>query len=467
MAAERSLSRLVKAVGRRGGVVIGAAFVVATAGAVASMLVAKTYRAEARIEVASVGGLNGDDYLRRVQAADDDLRSRATVAEAVKASGVEAAWGKLSEGERAARVASATSKLADGLEVELLPPDGSTYTVVVSERCSDPDLCAKFVGALAESYRRVAADHGAAQAQATAEQAGKSSAEAKSALDRASAEHAAYVKENRDFLEGAKEKLQTLRDRKAKLQETVESAKQQKAELADLLAKEKQFKIEKVRQDGAPDSDQKTPNEQWTKLDEALRAAESRLNAASMELREANSQEKDLEAFAKRAPDREAKAASLADAETAARKLYETRSQEFTKAEAVLSDARARGSLSVRMVAPAERPTKPSGPGPVVFALAGLVVGAVAGAAAAAARATADRSFHDVDAVAAFLGVPVLGAVQMIRTPAETARRLAARRRRVAVLTALGAVAAAATLYAAAGGGDAVRGLLAAGQGGL
>jgi len=272
-------------------------------------------------------------------------------------------------------------------------------------------------------------------------------------LDKATTERAAYVKENREFLEGAREKLQATRARKAQLQELLEEIKQQKNEFGELILKEKQSVVVKTKDQDGVEKETRVPNEQWVKLDDALRAAESRLNGANLELRQANAQEKELEELAKRTPEHEAKATALTEAESTARKAYETRAQALLAAETTLADLRARGALAVRSIDPQTRPSRPSGPGALALALAGLVLGAGLGVSVAVGKAATDPSFHRAESVSDFLGVPSLGAVGVIQTPSEVGERLALRRRRIAMLCALGLVAVLSVCFAAAGGG--------------
>ena len=95
---------------------------------------------------------------------------------------------------------------------------------------------------------------------------------------------------------------------------------------------------------------------------------------------------------------------------------------------------------SISLDAPA-KPRSPAGPGALVLALAGLVVGAGVGLGVAFALDAMDRSFREVDAVSQFLGIPAMGAIQIIQTPSEAAQSRGVKRRRTAVLAALAVVA--------------------------
>jgi uncharacterized protein involved in exopolysaccharide biosynthesis len=441
MDADRSVGRVVKAIGRRSNLIVAAALVATIVAAAASILRPKSYSAETHVEVGAVGGLNGEGFVARVQSTDERLLSREALAEVAKKVGLDE---------------SRSAALGERTTVELTQPSGSNYGVVISHRADDPDFAVKVAAAFAECYQRLASDDSAAQQQKTVEDLGKIEAEAKAALDKVAAERAAYVKENREFLEGAREKLQATRARKAQLQQVIDDIKQQKKEFGELIAKEKPSLVVKTKDADGVEKESRVPNEQWTKLDDALRAAESRLNGANLEMRQANAQEKELEELAKRTPEHEAKATELADAEAATRKTYETKAQALLAAETSLADMRARGALAVRSVEAPTRPTRPAGPGALAFAFAGLLLGAAAGVGTVVAKAATDRSFHQAELVADILGVPSMGAVGVIQTTSEVGAEKTLRRRRFAMLCALGVAAVIAVAFAASGAGDAV-----------
>src|SRR5207253_7521707 len=122
-------------------------------------------------------------------------------------------------------------------------------------------------------------------------------------------------------------------------------------------------------------------------------------------------------------------------------KEWETRAQDLAKAERALVDIRDRGTLAIRTLDPPARPNKPSGPGALLLALVGLVVGAGAGVGVAITLDAMDRSFREVEAVSEFLGVPTMGAIHAIRTPTETAALRGASRRKTAMLLLLAVIA--------------------------
>jgi capsular polysaccharide biosynthesis protein len=450
MHAQRSGGGLVKRVGRRSNLIVAAALVATIVGALVSVLRPKSFCAEAKIEVGAVGGLNGEAFLDRVSSAGFKLRSVAELAEVAKAAGAD---------ERDARA------LADRTTVDVRQTEGSNFSVVIGHHAADPDASLKVAAALVERYQHIAVDNSAAEQQKVVEQASAAEAEAKTALDKALAAHSGYVKEHREFLEGARERLQQTRERKTQLQELLEGLKQQKKELSDLLAKERpSVAVKSTDEDGA-EKETRVPNEQWIKLDAAVRTAESRLNGATLEMRQAVTQEKALEELARRTPEHEAKAASLAEAESTARKTYEKLAAELLTAETTLTDLRARGALAIRAVEPPTLPSRPSGPGAILLALAGMAAGAVVGTGVAFAKTVSDRSFHRAEMVSGFLGVPSLGAVALIETPSEGAVRRAEKRRKVLLLGALGVAATAAVAFAAAGDGIVFRALFSSAAG--
>jgi hypothetical protein len=309
-------------------------------------------------------------------------------------------------------------------------------------------------------------------------------------------QHAEYRETNQEFLGGAGKKLQATREQKQQLRDaTINGLEQQKRQLDALVSEEKQFETVSVRQpdpvrlagiddriadarerirmltveDKKPDTDPEVvaqrarltgleeerkklvaeaplvetrrANEHWGQLTKARADVQSQLDAAARQLKLLVAAEKELEELARRTPEFEAQAKLLDAAEAAAKQVLEERSGELAKAESAAQTVRDRGTMTIRVADTPGRPGSPAGPSALVLAFAGLAVGAIAGLTAAIVRDRMDHSFRDADAVAGFLGVPTLGAIDVIETPAESACRRARARRSRATLAALGVAA--------------------------
>jgi len=187
----------------------------------------------------------------------------------------------------------------------------------------------------------------------------------------------------------------------------------------------------------APPTETRHENEQWAQLTKAKNDAQSRLDAASRQLRLLTETEKEQQELARRTPEFEAGAAKLDAAADEAKAAATAKSGELATAEAELSAERARGELSIHTIEAPEKPTRPSGPGALMLAGLGLALGAIGGFVAACVIDATDHSFHDEKAVTGFLGVATLAAVRVIETPAEAAQRQARKRRGTAVLAGL------------------------------
>jgi hypothetical protein len=208
----------------------------------------------------------------------------------------------------------------------------------------------------------------------------------------------------------------------------------------------------------------KRESEQWNELTRSRSDVQSRLDAAQRQLKLLAATEKDQEELARRTPEIEAKDAALATVESAAKEVLDARSAEHRVAQEKLDQIRVLGTLVVRGAEDPLRPESPTGPSSVVLAFSGLAAGLAAGFARALSREGKDRSFRSAEAVSAVVGVPMLGAVDVIRTPSEeAAKRTRERRGRVVLMV---AVAGAVAVFAAAlVGGEGVVALLGAATG--
>jgi uncharacterized protein involved in exopolysaccharide biosynthesis len=510
MHAARSSSHIVQTVRRHGRAIVLAGLAVSVVGSAVSILRPKEYAAVAHVRLTAGGGLAGPEFLRRANAAGERLLGHDAFAASAGRLGVDAATASVPQAERMERRESLLAEMRAKTTYTVEVPDAEGATAVITCRDRDPDDALRVVAALAQHAPTVRFDDEAVAAEAVVETAGKTVAEAQAVFDKAAAERAAYREANAEFLGGVAGKLQATRRQRAELREvTIVDLEQQRKHLDDLLGQEKQYVEAKVRQpdpvklagvddriaaanerlrqltedekkpvtdvevvqqkeqiaalnderkklvDEAPEVVTRQESEQWTELTRARGDVQSRLDAAQRQLKLLAATEKDQEELSRRTPEVEAKDAVLASAESAAKEVLDARSAEMRTAQEKLDSIRVLGTLGVHAAEDPQRPEAPTGPSPVVLAFGGLAAGLAAGFARALSRERADRSFRTAEAVSAVVGVPMLGAVDVIRTPPEeAARRSRERRGRVAFMFAV--VGAAAVFAAAIAGGAGV-----------
>jgi hypothetical protein len=481
MNAGRSPSRFSRALGRRRAAVVVPALCATMAGALAALVLPRVYRAEAEVEIAGQGGLAGAEFESRVAAVQERF---------VSTDAVSAAAAKL-------HLAGDLASLAEHASCSVKPSgEGAVTTATIACRDGDPEVCTRVAAALADEAVHLSGSPALAAREKASADAAAAEKAAKTTLEAASKARQEYRDANREYLEGAGQKLQATREQKKQLRDvTIATLEQKKRELEDMLAQEKQYDIvvvhtpdavklaavderlaaakERVKQlmtvDKRPDTDievvaqkkrvadveeerkklvteappteTRRENDQWLQLAKARNDTQSRLDAANRQLKLLGESEKEQEELARRTPEFEAQAAKLDAAEASAKQEDETKAAALAKADADLSAERSRGSLTIRIAGAPEKPDHPAGPGALVLAGAGLALGAIAGFVAALVADGKDHSFRDEGAATAFLGVPALGAVRVIETPAEAAERRAKQRRGSAVLMGLAVLA--------------------------
>lgn len=193
----------------------------------------------------------------------------------------------------------------------------------------------------------------------------------------------------------------------------------------------------------APVEVQLTPNplyEEWSRLrDEAKNA----LVVAEMRVAGLRKNERHLQEVKKQAPPVLAQQQRLAAAVKAEEEQVAARRLELEKSDEKLRTIDDERRLDVRVADAPKAPDTPAGPHVALFALGGLGLGAAAGLGIVVVADARDRSFRRADAAARFLGVPSIGAIGTIETPAESQAAGAALRRRAGVTLILGLAAAA------------------------
>jgi capsular polysaccharide biosynthesis protein len=507
MNAKRSPGGIVRALRSRGRMILTLAFAAMTVGGLVSLVRPKVYEATAHLEVGTTGGLTAAEFATRSSGVRDRILSREGFDAAAARLGLDLAKPGVAPGELAERREAMLARLRQGTSLTLRPTAETVAIATLTCRDSDPEVATHAVTALSDYTRKLTFDQPVlAQEKVVAElsAAAKTAGETHAAAAKA---HADYCEEHKDVLGGVAKKLQATREQKKQLRDvTIAGLEQQRRRLDELLAQEKQYDVISVRQpdparlanvDGnlsdarehlrqltteqkKPDSDPEVartrvkvteledarrkliadsplvetrqPSEQYAQLSKARSDAQSQLDAATRQLKIVLATEKEEEEIARRTPEFEAKAATLAAAAAATQAELDTRAAALSKAENDLEALRAHGTLSISVTEEPRRPDSPSGPGAALLAFAGLAAGALAGAIAAVSRDRMDRSFRETEAVSAFLGVPTLGAVDVIRSAAETAELRKSRRRASAAVTALAVFACLVFVAALLGG---------------
>jgi hypothetical protein len=125
-----------------------------------------------------------------------------------------------------------------------------------------------------------------------------------------------------------------------------------------------------------------------------------------------------------------------------------------------LEELRSARALKFSTVSSPSKPAAPTGPNPAILAAVGLLVGGLAGALLAISRNGMDKSFREVAAVHAFLGIPTLGAIGPIRTAEDVAADQAQAKRRTLILSGLALLAAVGLGLALSGADAAIQELI-------
>lgn len=506
----RSSSRFVQTVRRHGRAIVLVGLAVSAVGSAVSIVRPKEYAAVARVRLAAGGGLVGPEFLRRAGAAGDRLLGHDAFEAAAPKIGVDAALADVPQSERVERHEAMLADCRAHTTYALEGQDADGATALISYRGPDRDVALRVVAALADHAPSVRFDDEAVAAEKVVGDVTKTVADAQAVYDKAAGERATYREANGEFLGGVAAKLQATRRQRAELRDvTMADLEQQKKHLDELLGQEKQYDTVKVKQadpvklagvddrisaakerlrelledDKKPDSDvdvvtqkaqlaqlaeerkklvdespeveSKRESEQWAELTRQKGDVQSRIDAAQRQIKLLVAAEKDQEELARRTPEVEAKDAVFATAESAAKEVLDARTAEMRSAQEKLDSIRVLGTLMVRGAEDPQRPERPTGPTPVVLAFGGLAAGLAAGFAMSMSRERRDRSFRTAEAVSAVVGVPVLGAIDAIRTPSEeAAKRSRERRGRVAFMVAV--VGAVAVFAAAVVGGEGV-----------
>jgi polysaccharide chain length determinant protein (PEP-CTERM system associated) len=140
---------------------------------------------------------------------------------------------------------------------------------------------------------------------------------------------------------------------------------------------------------------------------------------------------------------------------SASKDVYDSLFRRYEEAQLASSIEAGRAGEQFRVLEPALPPEGPTAPNRLRLLILGLLLAAAAAGAAVLLREQFDTSFHTVDEIREFTGVPVLVSIPPIG-PTPTGRRVKVALATVSTLAAIGLIAGAAA-YVAGGNGQLVR----------
>ena len=512
---ERSPAEILRLLKSRAYMIAALGLVAVFGGAVAGVVRPKTYRSETKIAVEAIGSLAGNDYLEKVRAVENEIRSSGNFDSIVEQLHLDAHLQGLPEPERVAKRQDLIDDLVKRTRVDLEQPAGGVFHLRIAHEAPTPELAQRLVSLASADYVQNSFE-GPISKQAQAVEAFQELV-AQAEQERIAASDALeeFSLENAEFLGGAKQALATVRDDIERLQ-TIDianlesSLRQLEAELEgetpmievpeEVVDDERIAQIEgdirmemsriiKLQEENGYTeenprikalrktiasyerdlervrSEKRTimvsrENTLYHDMMKARRETRTQLGMAERELQLARANEVELLKQTQKEPEFVRSLNELERAVAAAQKREDEAKRDLMDARDHLKHLRNERVLRFRTLDAPLAPRHPSGPPPLLLALAGLFVGLGAGAGLAYLMDMTDHSFRDVDDVSAYLSVPTLGAVHVILTPDELKRRSRRKWRWLAFLAVLGLVAAAAVGVAVAGGLEAAKAMV-------
>ncbi len=502
MANEISLRDLLDVLRRRKALVATCGLVALAAAALASTVAPRSFKCSTRIEVRGVQGVDARDIVDKSRGVQDTLRNRRTFDDLVGKLGLDSRLAGASGEELAQKRAALVDGLIAATPVKVGEPTGGLFFITIENSSSDAETAFRVCEGLAGMYRSDMTQKPIEDQQRVVDQRNDEVKAATQKLEAADREVLAYEEKNKDLLTGTDAKrndvlkdirqleeveIPQLKDKLARAEESVKSEPkyiEDTEELAsDTRLAEMDKKLRDVKQDlrvmrsknwtdEYPDVkaklaeladlerekaelEQKTrtkvtrkANSTWELYDKERRDAESDLFRAQRQLTVLNQQLVEIKNLQEQLPPVKQKYDTLVAAKTAAANELQERQKELGNAERQLATYRNERALNFTVIDPPQRPRGPSGPGPALFAAAGLVAGLALGCGVAYVLNMQDKSFREVESVTAFLGVPTLGAIHAIETPEEVRVSGQARVRQLIVLGGLAVVALGCVVFA-------------------
>ncbi len=447
----RSSRGLVAALSRRklqvAAVALGA-LLVASAIAVVRPL---DYRAQTRLEMVARDSGDGAVVVEQVRNIEGDVLHRGAFAQIVAEMGLLAS----AAGEPEAERIQATDDLVTELlaRTEVTSAEGSaphTWDVTIAHTSNDANFSLRLVEAIASRYQDATLRRPEAEQSKIVAVMLKDETAAREEATRLGEELSAFENENAAFLEGPERRLAAIRERIAAVERDEIGAQQGEIARLDALLAEEPAVITK-------DDGSQRPNPMYRSLQEAKLESEGRVAGARRKLSALRGSERELLEEVRHSPEirkkRDALAAEAASADTCCAELAST----LTQARERLAALQGQHQVSFAQI---EAPTRPNGPvGLGILSLAGigLLVGSGVGAGIAIAMDGLDGSFRQTDEVQRAIGLPTLGAVGCIQTPAELAAEQSEQSRRVTGLLVMSVAVVGLLTFAMAGDAGAIR----------
>jgi uncharacterized protein involved in exopolysaccharide biosynthesis len=456
-------------------VVLSSLFLGLAVASAAALLRPREYECRTRIEVGTTRGLTPSELAARVGVVRDDLRKPETLAAAANALGLR---------DRS------PEELAASTRAEAESPRGGVCVLHVGHTSPDPETSRRVVEALVGGYRREIYELPRVRQQGVVdglrkdlESATATAERARSALAEHEAKYAELLgplAEQRQSVqqeivhaeEEAARHEQSLRDAEASLaaepqyrkRETrrpdaekmgslVEELDRLRAQVAELKGKlygddhpdvvalrASIAEVDRKRSEleaAAPLEVVLDENPVWAEHARQKSESAAGLKAARQRLQSLNRTDRELQDRMAQVPPVRARREQLAGERKAAEEARDRCASELAAAEDRLRTVGDERVLEFRVVDAPATPRTPAGTAPALLALGGIVLGSVAGVSAAWLADSRDRSFRDADAVAAFVGLPAIGAVGEIETPDEAASRREATRKKASLVAVL------------------------------
>jgi uncharacterized protein involved in exopolysaccharide biosynthesis len=468
--------------------VVAGALLVASAVAVVKP---RDFRSETRLRITGASSLQADQLAQRVDALTREMVAPDTLTDMA---------------QRLAVAGLDVHGLQRRTKVSAAPNGGAGWDVTIAHTAPDAAVALRVVETLASDYQTSAIQRPIQLKEQEIEALKTALASAQTGFAERTEELERYVLENQSYLNGPEERLDAVREQIRDVERIeIASYEGEIARLDELLEEEPEFvvaeravrdderiaeirkeirdveaeltvlQVEQNRTDEHPtvvakrkilsaleaelekaQGDVRTektekPNEMYTSLAKAKIEAEADLARARRKLSVLRTKEAELLEEVRRAPHLREERERLAQAVEQGQQTVDAAVLALETARAELQSLHEEQPLRFETLVPPETPDRPTGPGTLVIAGIGLLLGAFLGAGAACVVDARDRAFHDPRRVSAQLGLPTLGAIDEIRTPAEERRVRDSARRRTNTLTGMGLASIALLAFALLG----------------
>lgn len=504
MATEITLSDILGVFMRRRHIVLACALAGVAAASLASRALPRYYKCSTRIEVAAVAGVGSRDLAENARAVQDQLKSRSVFEEVVRDLGL--AGDRPRDDGRDPK--ASRDALVDGLmgatKVFANEAASGVFYISISTAWADAETPFRVCTALANRYKTDVTDRPKEDAEKRVQAAKDEHAKTAESFRKADEELAAFTDANKDILSaGADQQLATIRSEIQKwIEIEIPTMKQRLATAEAQLAVEKQWievvnevrdevriteaekrvsaleaelldlnakfteehpdvlsaqnklavergKLKKLLDgDGIRKAKSLQENPLWLTATKDRNEAQFAISSAERQVQMNRKNEQEVRMRAEELALLKPRLSTLEQARTVAGTALEERRKALEKAEEHRDNVAKERVISYRVLDEPLKPRSPGGPGALLFAAAGLCAGAALGLVVAYVLNVKDTSFREVDAVTAYLGLPTLGAIHMIETPAEARVARTARHRKIAGFIALGGLALASAVWA-------------------